>query len=93
MNKKHYTRHLEGVYSGLYLGCWTAKRLLNLIRCTNVKMQHHNTKTSVVATRQQIRLVKVEIQPVLPLSTRCHMTITRHTCTKALFVTCPNGGV
>ena len=32
----------------------------------NVKMQHYNTKTSVVATRQQICLVKVEIQPLWP---------------------------
>ena len=75
MNEKHKTRHLDWVYSGLYLGCLTAKRLYILIRCLNVKMQHHNTKTSFVATRQQIRLEKVEIQPALPLSTRCHMTI------------------
>ena len=32
-------------------------------------MQHHNTKTSIAATWQQIRLMKVEIQPVMFLST------------------------
>jgi len=60
MNKTWY---LSGVYSGLYLGkdCLTWKRILPLLQCLNIKMQHYNTKPSIVDTRQQIRLVKVEI--------------------------------
>ena len=68
MNQKHKTRHLEAVYSGLYLGCLTAKQLPHLIRRLNLKMQRNNAKTSDVATREQIRLEKVETRPTLPLS-------------------------
>lgn len=75
------------VYPWLYLSCLTTKGLYTLIRC--LKYDGSN----VVATWQQIRLVKVWIQPAWPLSTWCYMTFWCYTCTIALFVMCHNGRV
>ena len=79
MNQKHKRRHLEAVYSGLYLGCLTAKQLPIMKGHLNVKMQHNSSKTSDVTTQEQIRLEKVETQPTLPLSiTTSHDKLTSY---------------